>query len=97
MFEAWIEDLQAKRLEYEVIRLDEPPEDELRTSEEFWILAGVQFNWPLTNDIQESVRERARTARLEAPPQRRWNVKQWRRDPEVQRALSAAKKRPQRP
>lgn len=69
---------------------------ELRAFEAYWIKQGKHWGWPLLNrqgftldavEVEPLV-ERAQPPKLEG---RKWQLEEWRRDPEVKAALSAAR------
>jgi hypothetical protein len=84
---AWLRDLDSCQTEYTVLILAHASTDEQLTSlEAHWIGLAHRFGWPLTNG------NTPRDVLAEPPPTRKWDVKAWRRDPEVKNRLAEARK-----
>ncbi len=86
---AWLYDLESTRTPYTVLILAEAfTQPQLDMFETHWIALGERFGWPLAN----KQRPKDKMPEPEEPLVGRWDIKKWRRDPEVKQKLAEAKK-----
>jgi hypothetical protein len=103
---AWMHDLLVTGQSYVVIVLERATSVmHLSELEAHWIKVGSQAGWPLANKnglerkilTPEERRQAIQEQQELMPDNKRWTVKAWRRDPEVQARLKASKINPKRP
>lgn len=94
--DAWLRDLRVCGSEPVILVLAQAADIAgLRAAEKYWIGLGRHFGWPLSNKVGFSLDIVEPDALM--PKGKRWEMKAWRRDPEVRAALSAARESTRQP
>lgn len=87
----WLHDLTVCGSEHVVLVLAEARDiAELRAYETFWIGQGKRFGWPLLNRAGFTLDIEAKEPDP-GPKSKKWQLRDWRCDPEVKNRLAAAR------